>query len=84
MTINRARSLLVLAVLVAVASAIAIAGAFRAPVAAAQSDSRPNVILILVDNMGWSDIGSYGGETRHGKPTSPSSSTSHTTHRIFR
>ena len=24
--------------------------------------SRPNVIVILVDDMGWSDIGSYGGE----------------------
>ena len=24
--------------------------------------NRPNVIVILVDDMGWSDIGSYGGE----------------------
>jgi arylsulfatase len=30
--------------------------------AAAQVDARPNVVVVLVDDMGWSDIGSYGGE----------------------
>src|SRR4030095_13877496 len=28
----------------------------------AQSEKRPNIIIILVDDMGWSDIASYGGE----------------------
>ena len=31
------------------------------PAALAQPD-RPNVLLILVDDMGWSDLGCYGGE----------------------
>lgn len=28
----------------------------------AQSADKPNVVLIMVDDMGWSDIGCYGGE----------------------
>ena len=27
-----------------------------------QSTQRPNVVIIMADDMGWSDIGSYGGE----------------------
>lgn len=33
-----------------------------APAAAPQTGGRPNVVIILVDDMGWSDIGSYGSE----------------------
>ena len=29
---------------------------------AARADARPNVVVVLVDDMGWSDIGPYGGE----------------------
>ena len=35
-----------------------------APLAQAQSASRPNVIIILADDMGFSDPGCYGGEIR--------------------
>jgi hypothetical protein len=30
--------------------------------AAAQPNSRPNVVVVLVDDMGWSDIGPFGSE----------------------
>jgi arylsulfatase len=33
-----------------------------APAAAPQTSDRPNVVIILVDDMGWSDIGAYGSE----------------------
>ena len=29
---------------------------------AARTDARPNVVVVLVDDMGWSDIGPYGSE----------------------
>jgi arylsulfatase len=61
--IARARSFLLAAAAVAAGGVLATAAlALRAPVAGAQSDTRPNIIVILVDDMGWSDIGSYGGE----------------------
>ena len=52
-----------LAVLV-VAAAVCAIGAWSAfrPVSAAQPDPRPNIIVILVDDMGWSDIGPFGSE----------------------
>src|SRR6187431_2216101 len=33
-----------------------------APAAGQPASSRPNVVIILVDDMGWSDIGPYGSE----------------------
>ncbi|MEM7432520.1 MAG: sulfatase-like hydrolase/transferase [Pseudomonadota bacterium] len=41
------------------------------PVAAlaAGSDDKPNIVLILMDNFGWGEIGVYGGGVMRGAPT---------------
>ena len=42
------------------------AAARRVPAASAQAaappNTRPNVVVVLVDDMGWSDIGPFGSE----------------------
>ncbi|SVE02308.1 uncharacterized protein METZ01_LOCUS455162, partial [marine metagenome] len=32
------------------------------PLLASAEDARPNFVIIMADDMGWSDIGCYGGE----------------------
>ena len=34
----------------------------KAPALMGQTDSRPNVVVVLVDDMGWSDIAPFGSE----------------------
>ena len=38
--------------------------AFAAAAAAAPEDNRPNIIIMMADDMGFSDIGCYGGEIK--------------------
>ena len=35
----------------------------------AQSASKPNVVLVLMDNLGWGELGVYGGGVLRGAPT---------------
>jgi arylsulfatase len=37
--------------------------------AVAQQSQKPNVVLILADNVGYGDLGSYGGGELRGAPT---------------
>ncbi|MCH9693590.1 MAG: sulfatase-like hydrolase/transferase [Gammaproteobacteria bacterium] len=37
--------------------------------AAAGSDDKPNIVLVLMDNFGWGEIGAYGGGAMRGAPT---------------
>ena len=32
-------------------------------------DKRPNIVLVLMDNFGWGELGAYGGGILRGAPT---------------
>jgi arylsulfatase len=39
------------------------------PVGEAAAANRPNVVVIMTDDVGWGDLGSYGGGVTRGAPT---------------
>jgi arylsulfatase len=49
--------------------ALAISVGLGSTAAAAATQSRPNVLLILLDNTGWGDFGCYGGGELRGAPS---------------
>src|SRR4051794_20090491 len=54
--------LLALAILLAIFSPLHAATNSADATSSAAKPSRPNVVIFLVDDMGWSDIGCYGSE----------------------
>jgi len=46
------------------AAAFAVPGCMKASESRAEKRKRPNIVLIMADDMGYSDIGCYGGEIR--------------------
>ena len=50
------------ALLLGLGTILTISGLFTGTGVAAQQSKRPNILLIVADDMGYSDLGSYGGE----------------------
>jgi arylsulfatase len=45
-----------------VATALTAPAAIAAPAASIAAPSKPNVLIIVADDLGWSDLGAFGGE----------------------
>jgi len=64
-TLNR-RAVLLGRTLVVVASMLGVSVPMQ--VAQAQTQSKPNILFILVDNLGYGELGVYGGGATRGRP----------------
>jgi hypothetical protein len=45
-------------------------GRIDAPLAFGQETTKPNIVFVLMDNLGYGEVGSYGGGMLRGAPTS--------------
>src|SRR4029077_13581687 len=55
--------------LIRFASAATLLALISSAAAFAQQNNKPNVVFILADNVGYGDLGSYGGGELRGAPT---------------
>jgi hypothetical protein len=49
--------------------ALSLVAALSSPPAGSQEAEKPNIFFILMDNVGWGEIGVYGGGLLRGAPT---------------
>ena len=50
-------------------AALATASALPMSSAMAQTQKRPNIVMLMTDDTGWNDFGAYGGGANLGHPT---------------
>jgi len=62
----RARSNMLVLLLLGLLTVVSIFAAFTVPAIASAADTprRPNIVIILADDMGFADMGSFGGEIK--------------------
>ena len=53
----------------ALAVSVAVALVLSLPVSSAAQQKKPNFIVIMTDDVGWGDLGCYGGGENRGCPT---------------
>ena len=41
----------------------------RSPIRTSNQKEQPNIVLVLMDNLGWGELGTYGGGILRGAPT---------------
>ena len=66
---GRRRGLNLASAIAMLAAALVLAAAAPGGTAQAQQPRKPNIVFIMTDDVGWGDLGSYGGGVMRGAPT---------------